>query len=88
MTDKELHKLKRTELLQLLLDERKENERLRSKVAELEEQARLTTVELENVGSIAQASLQLSGVFEAAQKAADIYLESIRKKFPEAEDEH
>ena len=34
---------------------------------------------LEEAGSIAEVSMELGGVFEAAQKAADIYLESIRQ---------
>ena len=87
MTDKEFHKLKRTELLRLLLEERKENERLRDRINELEEQVQKTTLDLENAGSIAEASLRLSGVFEAAQHAADLYLNSIRQKYPEAQDE-
>ena len=33
---------------------------------------------LEKAGSIAEASLQLNGVFEAAQKAADQYVENIQ----------
>ena len=36
-------------------------------------------IEISSAGSIAEASLELSGVFEAAQDAADRYLENIRK---------
>lgn len=32
---------------------------------------------LQEPGSIAEAALELSGIFEAAQKAADLYLESV-----------
>ena len=32
------------------------------------------------VGSIAEASLQLSGVFEAAQNAADLYMNAVRER--------
>ena len=32
---------------------------------------------IENSGSIAEAALKLSGIFEAAQAAADQYLENI-----------
>ena len=33
---------------------------------------------MEDSGSIAEAALRLNGIFEAAQKAADQYLESVK----------
>lgn len=115
MTDKELHKLGRRELLQMLLVQAKEADRLAGLLAETEEQLhqledtyerlrdRLDKkdlqirslretleaerhkreIELEEAGSIAEAALRLNGVFEAAQKAADQYLESVRAMYPE-----
>ena len=114
MTDRELQKLGRRELLQLLLEQAKESERLRKQVGELEEQLRQTEegyerlrdrldskdaqiheledtlhaerekreTDLENVGSIAEAALRLNGVFDAAQRAADYYLQSIQPLYP------
>ena len=114
MTDRELQKLGRRELLQLLLEQAKESERLRKQVGELEEQLRQTEegyerhrdrldskdaqiheledtlhaerekreTDLENVGSIAEAALRLNGVFDAAQRAADYYLQSIQTVYP------
>ena len=35
---------------------------------------------MEKSGSIADAAMQLSGVFQAAQEAADTYLKSIKAK--------
>ena len=35
---------------------------------------------IEKAGSIADAAVQLSGVFQAAQEAADTYLKSIKAK--------
>ena len=35
----------------------------------------------EKSGNIAEAALQLSGIFEKAQQAADIYLSSIKKTY-------
>lgn len=114
MTDRELQKLGRRELLQLLLEQAKEAERLGKRAAELEEQLRQTEegyerlrdrldskdaqihelqdtleaerekreIDLENVGSIAEASLRLNGVFDAAQRAADYYLQRIQTLYP------
>ena len=85
MTDQELRKLRRTDLLELLLAQEKENEELRRRVEQLQiclEERELTMV---NAGSIAEASMQLNGVFQAAQAAADQYLTSIRKMNDEKE---
>lgn len=77
MTDKELKKLKRSELLEMLLEQTK-------RVESLEKELELKNKELENrriiiekAGSIAEASLCLNKVFEAAQQAADQYLENV-----------
>ena len=40
------------------------------------------TLRLEQVGSIAEAALSLNRVFEAAQAAADQYLESVKAQYP------
>lgn len=79
-----LKRMKKIELMELLLEQEKEIEMLRAENAELKEQVDIQRIKLENAGSIAEAALQLSGVFEAAQKAADLYLNSVK---PEAEDE-
>ncbi|WP_276951555.1 hypothetical protein [Acetatifactor muris] len=111
MTDKEMHKLSRRELLQLLLAQVRETEELKqtltereaqmtelrenyeklrnrldqkdAKIQELRDtlQAERTTrrIELQEAGSIAEAALRLNGIFEIAQKAADQYLENVRR---------
>lgn len=78
MTDRELQKLKRVELLQLLVEQSKELDALRQELAQAQQKLNARELCLQEVGSIAEASLQLNGVFEAAQRAADQYLESIR----------
>ena len=85
MTDKELRKLSRQDLLEILLEQSREMDRLRAQVQELEEALENRDLELENAGSIAEASLKLNGVFEAAQAAADQYLANIRRQNAEAE---
>ena len=77
MTDKELKKLNRTKLLQMLLEVERENETLRARNAELEEKMSRRELQIASAGSIAEASLKLSGIFEAAQKAADQYLYNV-----------
>lgn len=78
MTDAELKKLKRHELLQMLLEQSKTVEAL---TAELEEKNKLLEekdIKIKEAGSIAEAALKLNDVFEAAQKAADQYLYNIK----------
>lgn len=78
MTDRELQKLKRVELLQLLLEQSRELDALRQELAQARRELEARELRLQDAGSIAEASMQLNGVFEAAQRAADQYLESIR----------
>lgn len=79
MTERELRKLSRLDLLELLVRQMEENERLRAELKQAREQLESRELMLENAGSIAQASLQISRVFEAAQMAADVYLENVRR---------
>ena len=78
MTDKELKRLSRRELLQMLLLQTQENERLKLRLEEAETALRDRRIMLEEAGSIAEASLRLHEVFDAAQAAAQTYLENIR----------
>lgn len=78
MTDKELRRLNRAELLQLLVEKSRQNDELQEQLRQANEKLSSRQILLENAGSIAEASIQLNGVFSAAQQAADEYLENIR----------
>ena len=85
MTDRELRKLSRAELLELIeafqyfepIDP--ENERLRAQLQEMNEKLADRAIRIERAGSIAEAALQLNGVFQAAEEAAAQYLENVRR---------
>lgn len=79
MTDRELKKLSRAELLEILLMQGKTVDELRDRVAQLEQQLEEKDIRLTSAGSIAEAALQLEGVFEAAQRSADVYLANIAR---------
>lgn len=83
MTEKELKKLNRYQLLELLVMQTERADSLEKKVEEL--QARLDDRELRfaRLGSLAEAALCVSEVFESAQKAADLYLEAAKKQADE-----
>lgn len=77
MKTKDLKHLRRDELLQLLIQQKKENEQLREELAQAQKQLEERQLVLEEAGSIAEAALRLNGVFQAAQEAASQYLESV-----------
>ena len=78
MTDKELKKLSKADLLSLLLTQSKEMDRLKEELAEVRKQLEDRSILLEKSGSLADASLAIFHVLEDAQKAADLYLENVR----------
>ena len=79
MTSKELKHLRRSELLEMLIAQMEENEKQGKLLEGAENALRSRQIDIENAGSIAEASLQLNGVFEAAQSAAEQYLENVRR---------
>lgn len=78
MTERELRKLRRSDLLEMLLDQSRELEQLRSQLKQAQERLAKRNIAIQNAGSLAEASLQLSGVFEAAEEACEQYLYNIR----------
>ncbi|MGZ7144751.1 DNA repair protein, partial [Streptococcus pyogenes] len=56
-----------------------------AKILELQNELNRKTITLKESGSIAEATLALNGVFEAAQAAADQYLLSIKEKNSQGE---
>ncbi len=77
MTDKELRHLNRGELLQLLITQGEENRRLKEQLDEANQKLNERQLIMKNAGSIAEAALRLNGVFEAAEKAAQQYIDSV-----------
>ena len=87
MTDKELKKLSKTDLLSLLLTQSKEIDRLKEELAETKRQLEDRNIIIEKSGSLAEASLAIFRVFDDAQKAADLYLENIKSGHFEKDDD-
>lgn len=76
--DRQLQKLRRDELLEILLEVEQENELLTRRNLEIREQLGNRELTIRQAGSLAEASVQLSGVLSAAQDAADMYLQNVR----------
>lgn len=88
MTDKELRKLKRKELLEMLIFQTKENERLQTELDEARKKAEDREIAIGESGTLAEASLQLNGVFAAADAAAKDYLERIHAQNEDQQGEY
>ena len=87
MKEKELRRLKRVELLDMLIEQGRlvdaqaeEIKQLKAQCEELNRKLEERMVSLEKAGSIAEASLKISKVFMAAEDAAKIYLENLRAR--------
>ena len=83
MTDRELRRLSRAELLEMLIAETEENAHLREELAQARSALADRRILLEKSGSIAETALRLNGIFEAADRAAQQYLQSVRSAFEE-----
>lgn len=81
----DLSRLKKRELLEIMLAQGKEIDSLRERVAELEAQLADREFEFSKIGSIAEASLAVTDIFKEAEKAAAIYVENIRRRCEEKE---
>lgn len=77
-SEMELRKLGKSELVNRVEELNKEVEMLKEQLGAAENKLNSREIELKEAGSIAEASLRINGVFEAAQEAAKQYLENIK----------
>ena len=87
MKERDLNKLKRSELLELMLAQSQEIDELRTELEQAREALKRRESALAEAGNIAEAALRLNQVFEQAQAAADQYLENVRRISGEPETE-
>lgn len=83
MTDKELRKLRRDDLLQILINQQRQIDALNEQIEVDKEALASRDLAIQESGTLAEAALRMNGVFEAAQKAADDYLQQMRKRADE-----
>ena len=78
MINKDLKRLGRAELIEIIYQQKKTEQMLRTQVEELQQQLQDKRLKMEEAGSVAEAALAISDIFQSAQIAADRYLEEIR----------
>ena len=77
MNVRTLKQLKKIELYEILLAQSKEIDRLKQELIETQQKLENKQIIIQEAGSLADAALKLTKIFEEAQKAADIYLKNI-----------
>lgn len=78
-----LKQLSRQELVELLILEKKKNELLKQKLFKTENKLNDREIQFEQIGNLAEIAAKVSGILEAAQQTADLYLENIRGNYEE-----
>jgi len=86
MNEKDFRKLKRVELYEIMLAQAEEIDDLRAQLAAAKKELENKRIDIQQSGSIAEASLKLTKVFEEAQKAADLYLSNIKRETGDADE--
>ena len=79
LANRQLQKLRRGDLLQLLLEVERENERLAQENQELKDQLASKELAIREAGTLADAAVRLNGVMQAVQAAAEMYLHNVRE---------
>lgn len=86
MTDQELKKLSRAELLEMLIEQSEFCDGLRKQLDQALSALQNRNIVINSAGTMAEAAMKLSGVFEAADYAAELYLENIQRMDREIEE--
>jgi cell division septum initiation protein DivIVA len=77
MANKELKRLSRRELVDVIYQLKKNEEELQERISALETELQDKRLHLSEAGTIAQAAVNVTGLLTVAQQTADLYLQEI-----------
>ena len=77
--------LSKNEMMMVMHDQEQEIEKLKSQVAELQAKLDGYEIKVSESGNLAEAAAKVSGLFEAAQRTVDTYLENMKRREERAE---
>ena len=77
MVSKELKRLSRRELVDIIYQLKKNEQELQDQIASLQESLQERRIRMSVAGSIAEAATDITNIFAAAQRTADLYLQEI-----------
>jgi CRISPR/Cas system CSM-associated protein Csm2 small subunit len=83
MIDKELRKLNRLELLEMLVEQSKQIDELQQRLDTAEKKLADRDLKLKEAGTLAEAALKLNDVFEAADAAGKQYVDALKRLYDE-----
>ena len=78
--------LSKNEMMMVMHDQEQEIEKLRAEVAELQAKLDGYEIKVSESGSLAEASVKISGLFEAAQATVSTYVENMKKRDARSEE--
>ena len=79
MISKELKKMSRRELMDIIYQMKKNEQQMQEEIASLQEALQDKRISLSVAGSVADAAASITNVFSAAQMTADLYLQDIAR---------
>ena len=82
---KELKKLSRRELVDIIYQLKKNEQEKQEQIAALEEELQDKRIRISVAGSIAEAAIDITQIFSSAQRTADLYLHEISAMKADAE---
>ena len=77
MVSKELKRLSRRELVDIIYQLKKNEQELQDQIASLQESLQERRIRMSVAGSIAEAATDITNIFATAQRTADLYLQEI-----------
>ena len=77
MVSKELKRLSRRELVDIIYQLKKNEQELQDQISSLQESLQERRIRMSVAGSIAEAATDITNIFAAAQRTADLYLQEI-----------
>ena len=77
--------LSKNEMMMVMHDQEQEIEKLKSQVAELQAKLDGYEIKVSESGNLAEAAAKVSGLFEAAERTVDTYLENMKRRDERAE---
>lgn len=87
MTDKELSRLRRTELLEMLIAQGKEYARMQEQLKETEKALHRRELTIEKAGTMAEAACQINDVVGSTQRAVDLYIDNVKRMMEHKQEE-
>ncbi len=82
MNSKEMKKLRRADLLRIIVRQQEKIEQLEDENQKLQSRLEERILVCEETGNLAMAAMEINRIFEQVQLAADQYLESVKASAP------